>query len=344
MKVGIPNVTGYAGAELARILYRHPEVEIVSVTGRSMAGQPLGNVYPHLDACDLNIESELSGSLDFVFSALPHAASAERLEPFIREGIRTVDMSADFRLKDLAEYTHWYRVDHPCPDLMEDAVYGLPELHREEIEEASVAATPGCYPTGAILAVAPALAADIIEPDVIVDAKSGVSGAGRQSSIGFGYSEINESVKAYALDGHRHHPEIYQELDNLNQTAELKLTFLTHLIPMTRGILSSCYAPLKEGVLADGEEGIQQVREIYDEFHSGEIFARVVEEPPATKQTTGNNVCAIYPTIDLRSNRLIVVSALDNLVKGAAGAAVQCMNVMSGFPEPAGLEQLALWP
>ncbi len=344
MKVGIINVTGYAGMELARILRRHPEVEIASATGRSLAGRRLGEVFPHLSECDIEITSDITESVDFVFSALPHAASAERLEPFIAQGVKTVDVSADFRLKDLDEYTYWYKIDHPCPQFMETAVYGLPELHRDEIAQTRLVGNPGCYPSAAVLALAPAVQAGIIEPDIVVDAKSGVSGAGRGGSVALNFSEVNENFKAYNLDGHRHHPEIVQELDAIGQSDGLRLTFLTHLAPMTRGILVSCYAPLKPGALPSGEAGKDSVREIYQSRYADEPFANVVPLPPQTKHTSGNNDCAIHATIDLRADRLIAIACLDNLVKGAAGAAVQNMNVMCGFDETAGLDQLALYP
>lgn len=352
MKVGIINVTGYAGMELARILRRHPEVEIAAATGRSLAGQRLGDAFPHLAACDIEITTDITESVDFVFSALPHAASAERLEPFIADGIKAVDISADFRLKDLDEYTGWYKITHPCPQYMEDAVYGLTELHRDEIAQTGLVGNPGCYPSAAILALAPAIESGITTGDVVVDAKSGVSGAGRGGSVALNYSEVNENFKAYNLDGHRHHPEITQELGQLtadggngpSQGPDLNLTFLTHLAPMTRGILVSCYAPLRDGAVPDGEAGRDAVRDIYNEYYEGEPFAKVAPDAPQTKHTYGNNDCVIYPTIDLRANRLIVIACLDNLVKGAAGSAVQNMNVMCGFDETAGLEQLALYP
>ena len=344
MKVGIINVTGYAGMELARILRRHPEVEIAAVTGRSLVGQRLGEVFPHLASCDIEITPDITESVDVVISALPHAASAERLEPFIEQGVKAIDISADFRLKDLDEYSYWYKIDHPCPQYMETAVYGLPELHREEIAQTGLVGNPGCYPSAAILAMAPAIDAGIVDPDVVVDAKSGVSGAGRGGSIDLNFSEVNENFKAYNLDGHRHHPEIVQELDELGNGDELRLTFLTHLVPMTRGILVTCYAPLNAGALPGGEDGKAAVREIYNDYYADEPFAKVVPQPPQTKHTSGNNDCVIHPTIDLRADRLIAIACLDNLVKGAAGSAVQNMNVMCGFEETAGLEQLALYP
>ena len=235
MKVGIINITGYAGSELARILYRHPEVEVVSVTGRSSAGQQLNEVFPHLTALDLTIEPELSGSLDLVFSALPHKASAEACIPVLKQGVKVVDISADFRLKQPDQYQEWYGVDHPDPTLLEEAVYGLTELHRDDVKASRLVANPGCYPTSAILGLAPAVAEGIITRDIIVDSKSGVSGGGRSLTLTNHFSEVNENVFAYALNGHRHLPEITQELAPLANQA-LNLTFLTHLIPMTRGL------------------------------------------------------------------------------------------------------------
>ncbi len=344
MKVGIINVTGYAGVELARILARHPDAEITSVTGRSAAGKKLGDVFPHLSEIDLTIGEDVTESVDVVFSALPHAASAERIGSALDDGVKAVDISADFRLKDLSVYEDWYSVQHPRPEHMEHAVYGLTELHRDEVRDANLVANPGCYPTASILALAPAVEAGIIEGDIIVDAKSGVSGAGRGLSLKTHYSEVNENFMAYSVDGHRHLPEIQQELDQLHDDGELSITFMTHLAPMTRGILASCYAPLKPGAIASGDAAKAEIREVYDDFYGGETFAKVVDAPPMTKHTLGNNDCVIYPTVDIRTNRLVVFSCIDNLVKGAAGQAIQNMNLMFGLPESAGITQLALYP
>ena len=343
MKVGIINITGYAGSELARILYRHPEVEVTSVTGRSAAGQQLNEVFPHLASMDMTIEAELSGSLDLVFSALPHKASAEACIPVLEQGVKVVDISADFRLKQADEYTEWYGVDHPDPTYLEEAVYGLTELHRDDVSASRLVANPGCYPTSAILALAPAVSEKAITQDIIVDSKSGVSGGGRSLTITNHFSEVNENVFAYALKGHRHLPEITQELAHLSDKA-LNLTFLTHLIPMTRGILSSCYATLAEPANWVGDGGREKILNLYRDFYAEDPFVRVVATPPQTKQTLGNNLCLIHPSIDERTGRLIVISCLDNLVKGAAGQAVQNMNLMCGFPEDTALEALAVYP
>jgi len=341
LRVGIINVTGYAGMELARILSRHPSAQLTSVTGRSAAGKRLGDVLPHLSAVDLRITEDLTDSVDLVFSALPQTASAERLAPLLEQGVRAVDISADFRLRDVEEYREWYQADHPCPQYLEEAVYGLPELNRQEVASARLVANPGCYPAAAILALAPAVRGGIIDLDIIVDAKSGVSGAGRG---GHQYSEVNESVAAYALDGHRHQPEIRQELGRLDDSIDLRLTFVPHLVPMTRGILATCYAPLREGAIAGGEAAGAEVRDLYSAFYKDEPFVEVAGSPPTTKHTLGSNNCVVYPTVDTRTRRLIVVSCIDNLVKGAAGQAVQNMNLMYGFPEDEGLQQLALYP
>jgi len=341
IKIGIINVTGYAGAELARLLYNHPEVEIACVTGRSEAGKKLAEVFPHLAAIGLTIEPEIAAGIDFAFSALPHAASAEACAPLVRAGVPVVDISADFRIKDPAEYAEWYGVTHPAPDLLPDAIYGLPELYRNRIKTAKLVANPGCYPESALLGLAPAAKAGIISPDVIVDSKSGVSGAGRGLKLNLHLGESAESVSAYSLDGHRHLPEIVQELAALSPSSQAPtVTFTPHLIPMTRGILSTCYATLAPGANLD----TGAVREIYKQFYKGEPFVRVADSPPSTKQTRGANDCLVYPTVDGRTDRLVVISVLDNLVKGAAGQAIQNMNLMLGLPETMALTGLAVYP
>ncbi|MCE2470138.1 MAG: N-acetyl-gamma-glutamyl-phosphate reductase [Dehalococcoidia bacterium] len=344
MKTGIVNVTGYAGVELARILHRHPEADLVSVTGRSAAGQRLGDVFPHLDDVELAIEPEIGASVDVVFSALPQVASAEACVPFVRSGVKVIDISADFRLHDPAVYRDWYGADHPAPDLLEMSVYGLTELDREGVAGAALVANPGCYPTGALLALAPAAKAGLITERVIVDAKSGVSGAGRGLSLTTHFSEVNENVFAYGVDGHRHLPEITQELRRLRPGYEPEVIFIPHLIPMTRGILDSVYADFADGAFASPEQAKAEVQALYRDFYQDDPFVRVVGASPQTKQTWGNNHCLVYPTVDQRTGRLMVFAALDNLVKGAAGQAVQNMNLMFGLPEEAGLEQLALYP
>ena len=337
MKIGIINVTGYAGVELARLLYQHPEVELSSVTGRSAAGQSLSEVFPHLAGIDLTIKAEL-GDVELAFCAMPHKESAKEVIPLLKKGVRVVDISADFRLKDAPQYPQWYGFSHPAPQLLAQAVYGLPELHRAQIAAANLVANPGCYPTGAILALAPAVKAGLIEPDIVVDSKSGVSGAGRTLSLTTHYSEANEDVSAYALEGHRHLPEITQELKLLNAKLSPAVTFVPHLIPMTRGILTTCYAPLAKKI------GEKELKKLYRDFYKDEPFVRVADSPPHTKHTWGSNLCIVYPTVDQRTGKLVVISAIDNLVKGAAGQAIQNMNLMLGLPETMGLEALPVYP
>ena len=344
MKVGILNITGYGGIELARILNRHPEFEITSITGRSAAGEQLADIFPHLSVLDLTIKDQLDEGLDIVFSALPHAASAQKLMPYIEQGQRVIDFSADFRLNDPKEYQFWYGTDHPLPSYLSTASYGLPELNRESIKTSSLVANPGCYPTASILALAPAMATGLITEDVIIDAKSGVSGAGRGLSLNTHFSELNESVKAYSVSGHRHMPEVVQEIDKLNNDVKIKLTFLTHLIPITRGILVSVYAGINPSKLEGKSNTVDLIRDLYRDYYKDEQFVTVTNQPPTTKQTLGTNQCLIYPTIDTRNNRLIVIACIDNLVKGAAGQAVQNANILFGLPEETGLEDLALYP
>ena len=341
-KVGIINVTGYVGIELARLLCQHPEVELASITGRSAAGQKLGQAFPHLSNIDMTIEAKL-GDVELAFSAMPHEESAKEVIPLLNCGVKVVDMSADFRLKEAGDYQRWYGFAHPAPQLLAKAVYGIPELYREKIAEAQLVANPGCYPTCSILALAPAVAAGIIENDIVVDAKSGVSGAGRTLKLGSMFSEVDEDVTAYSLDGHRHLPEIVQEVSALAGGAAAKITFVPHLMPMTRGMLSACYATLIPDKLP-GKNIKETIRKIYVDYYANEPFVRVVEAPPHTKHTQASNFCHVYPTFDPRTGKLIVISCIDNLVKGAAGQGVQNMNVMLGLPETSGLLAPAIFP
>ncbi len=336
VRIGILNVTGYAGVELARLLAGHPNVELISVTGRSSAGQKLGQVFPHLASIDLTIESELS-EVDFVFSALPHHESVAAVLPLIEKGIPVIDISADFRLKDAALYQEWYGFQHPAPLLLSDAVYGLPEIYRSSIGKSKLVANPGCYPTASILALTPALKAGLISGNIVIDAKSGLSGAGRALKLTSHYCEANEDVTAYAVSSHRHQPEIAQELKSIDNAIG-SVVFAPHLVPMTRGILATCYAPLKEKMSAEA------VAALYTDFYRSEPFVRVVPEPPHTKQVAGSNMCLVYATVDVRSGFLIAIAAIDNLIKGAAGQAIQNMNLMLGLPETAGLPRIAQFP
>ena len=342
MKAAIINVTGYAGSELARLLWHHSDVDLVSVTGRSAAGKRLPEVLPHLWEIDLPVTESVDVSVDVVFSALPSGASAAALAPLVKGGVKAVDIAADFRLHDPTAFKRAYNVDHPAPQLVGKAVYGLPELHREAIKQTNLVANPGCFPEAALLALAPAVREGLVADDIIVDAKSGISGAGRgglATNIMDHFAEANENAMAYGLEGHGHQPEIAQELAELREAEDAKVTFIPHRIPMTRGILATCYAPLVNESI-----GKQRVRELYWEFYRGEPYVRVTDTPPQTKQTTGTNMCLVYPAVDERAARLVVVSCLDNLMKGAAGQAVQNMNLMSGLPETAGPDHLPLYP
>jgi N-acetyl-gamma-glutamyl-phosphate reductase len=340
IKAGIINVTGYVGAELARLLYQHPQVELITVTGRSAAGQKLGDVFPNFAGTNYIIKAELDSEIDIAFSAMPHKSSVDVVPSLLKQGIKVVDASADFRLKNAGEYPKWYGFTHPSPELLTEAVFGLPELHRGEIASASLVANPGCYSTGAILALAPIAKERLIYPDIVVDSKSGISGAGRTLSLTTHYSEAEENVLAYSLEGHRHLPEIEQELKTLNPSFSLSITFVPHLVPMTRGILSTCYAKL-----ADSRQlTANSLKQLYREFYKHAPFVQITTKPPHTKHVWGTNFCLIYPTIDSKTARLIVISCLDNLVKGGAGQAVQNMNLMFSLPETTGLEALAIYP
>ena len=337
----ILNVTGYVGAELARLLYGHPDVKIAVVTGRSAAGKRLPEIFPHLFPIDLPIvETVEPGSTDVVFSALPHAAAAEQLLPFIDAGVPVIDVSADFRLKRVEEYEAAYKVTHPAPQLLSQAVYGVPELHRRELEAATLIAVPGCHATGVILGLAPLFAAGLIEQRVIADTKTGLSGAGRALELNVHFSEADENVAPYALDGHRHRPEMTQELGLLAEAPQPEITFVPHYIPMTRGILSTCYANLRAGQSLNRDS----IKQVYRDFYRDAPFVHVSDAAPSTKHVAGTNYCVVHPSIDRLTGQIVVASALDNLGKGAAGAMVQCMNVMLGLPETTGLQSLGLFP
>ncbi|MBA2392984.1 MAG: N-acetyl-gamma-glutamyl-phosphate reductase [Ktedonobacteraceae bacterium] len=357
--VSIINVTSYTGLELLRALSQHPQFVVTSVTGRSAAGERIDSIFPQLCATTLAmgqttpaidpslILTEEPAQTDLAFVCLPHAAAAEMAAHLLERGTKVVDLSADFRLHDVATYEQWYKHTHPVPALLESAVYGLCELHRERIRTASLIANPGCHATTSILALAPALAAGIIGPDVIIDSKTGISGAGRSLTLSSHYAEANEDTSAYSVSGHRHLPEITQELEEAALAGGhpieggLRLTFLPHLLPMTRGILATCYANLQPGQrLPDADN----VRNIYKEYYADEPFVHVVDTPPHTKWSYGSNHCFIHPFIDTRTQRLVVLSCLDNLVKGAAGQAVQNANLLYGFSETAGLSSLGVNP
>ncbi|MDW7673300.1 MAG: N-acetyl-gamma-glutamyl-phosphate reductase [Bacillota bacterium] len=351
IKVGIVGATGYTGLELIRILLNHPHVELTVVTSRSYQGKKLSSVFPNLlgltdlvcTELDLNT---ISTSCDVVFIALPHGHADKVASAMLEAGKRVVDLGADFRLKDMEAYRQWYQEESAHEGLLQQAVYGLPELYREKLRKAKLVANPGCYPTCATLALAPLLAARIVDPtSIIIDAKSGVSGAGRSLALGSHYAEVNESFKAYKVANHRHTPEIEQVLSEVADEPII-LSFTPHLVPMTRGILATSYVSLAKAEVGreqpNSEVTQAKINELYQNFYQGEQFVKLLtDQLPQTNWVAGTNNCHIAATLDKRTNRIVVVSAIDNLVKGAAGQAVQNMNIMFGLAEIAGLSLIS---
>jgi N-acetyl-gamma-glutamyl-phosphate reductase len=344
LKVAIVGASGYTGLELLRILHCHPEVAVTCVTSEQSAGKRISDVFPQLmgryDQMLENLEPvRVADNVDFIFTALPHKAAMEVVPTFLKLGRRVVDLSADYRLRDPKEYAAWYE-PHLNPEMLAKAVYGLPEVRRAKIRGAKLVANPGCYPTSVILGLAPLLKGGIIDPaTVIADSKSGVSGAGRGAKVESLYCEVNEGLKAYGIANHRHTPEIEQEL-SLLAGQKMIISFTPHLAPMDRGILSTIYARLT------GAVDTAKLLRLYAEHYHGEPFVRVLPEGrfPSTSFVRGANFCDIGLVADSRTGRVVVVSAIDNLVKGAAGQAVQNMNIMCGFPEAMGLEGLPVFP
>ncbi len=337
--------TGYTGAELVRLLLGHPSTMLASVVGHSTAGQPVADVLPSLrgivDGAVKPFDPEaIAAEADVAFCALPHAASAEAVSALRHCDLRVLDLSADFRFEDLSVYEAWYG-KHPVPARLPEAVYGLVELHREAIRTADLIAVPGCYPTAATLALAPLVKESLIAADgIVVDAKSGVSGAGRGLSASTHFPEAGEGVRAYKAAAHRHGPEIEQELSRL-AGSEVRITFVPHLLPMTRGILATCYVrPTGEGV--DAGACARAARALY----AGSPSVQVLDDGahPDTLWVRGSNRVHVSYVDDARTGTVIAMSAIDNLVKGAAGQAIQCLNVRCGFDEGAGLEAPAMWP
>jgi N-acetyl-gamma-glutamyl-phosphate reductase len=344
IKVAICGGSGYTGSELLRLLALHPGVEVTAVTSEQSSGLCVTDLFPHLLSYkDLRFErlekDVLLDKGEFFFTALPHSASQEAVDFFYKNGKKVIDLSADYRLRDRAVYSKWYGVDHNYPDTLKSAVYGLPEIYRERIRHASVTANPGCYPTSVILALYPAFKHGLIEPGTIVaDSKSGVSGAGRKSDTAYSFCEINQGFRAYAIGTHRHTPEIEQEL-SLQAKKSLQVTFTPHLLPVSRGILSTVYADLIV------KTPLNEIIALYKETYDSEPFLDVMDEGkyPDVKNVRGTNYCQIGIGMG-STGKLIVVSAIDNLVKGASGQAVQNMNIMCGFQEKTALGSLAVAP
>ncbi|MBN2653617.1 MAG: N-acetyl-gamma-glutamyl-phosphate reductase [Nitrospirae bacterium] len=344
-KIGICGGSGYTGAELLRILNLHPDVEITAITSEKSAGKTVPEIFPHLTAYkhlvyEPLINEKLLSKADIFFMALPHGASQIAVDYFFSNGKKVIDLSADYRIKNPSVYEEWYKLPHQKTATLAKAVYGLPELYRKDIKNAALIANPGCYPTGSILALAPVLKAGLVDLDSIsIDAKSGVSGAGRKSDMVFSYCEVNDGFKAYGLGTHRHTPEIEQVLSSVAQS-DILLNFTPHLVPMDRGIVSTIYCRLKKDITTS------DVLSIYQQAYTNEQFVVVLPEGkyPDAKHVRGTNYCHIGLKVNKRTNTLIIVSAIDNLVKGASGQAVQNMNLMLGIDEAAAIKGLALFP
>jgi N-acetyl-gamma-glutamyl-phosphate reductase len=334
VKAAVAGANGYAGMTLVNLLARHPGVQLSQLSSRSYAGKPYSDVFPLLDLTGDFVPEPSPKGLDVVFSCLPHNVGASKASGWIAAGARVIDMSADFRLSDPKQYPIWYRQEHPAPGLLGKAVFGLPELHERELKDAALVAVPGCYSTASILALAPAVAAGLAAADFVVDAKSGVSGAGRSPGAGVHFSEVNESVGAYAIGGHRHLPELTQELGKLSRNGDVQVTFVPHLIPMTRGILATCYFDLKGS--------LEELQDAYREFYAGQPFTRVVDHTPATKLASHTNLCLV--NVAAQGKKAVVTAALDNLIKGASGQGVECFNIAFGFDRKTALEGPAQWP
>ena len=337
IKAGIIGATGYAGQELIRLLYNHSDIDIVHLSSHSYAGKKLSEVYPNFTGI-MDIElagldaQQMADDCDVIFFALPHGLAAGQISEDLLKKVKIIDLGADFRLKDKEVYENWYNVKHPAPEFLKEAVYGLCELNREKIKTARIAANPGCYTTCSITSLAPLAAGDLIDlSSLIIDAKSGITGAGRSLSLPTHFTESNESFKAYGVGTHRHTPEIEQELSTI-AGKDIILSFTPHLVPMNRGILTTSYASLTKET--DSEELI----DLYKEYYKNENFIRISKDSlPETRFVRNSNFVDIGIKTDPRTNRVIIIAAIDNLIKGAAGQAVQNMNIMFCLPEDKGL-------
>ncbi|MGB9713149.1 MAG: N-acetyl-gamma-glutamyl-phosphate reductase [Dissulfurimicrobium sp.] len=345
LRIAIIGGSGYTGIELLRLLRGHPKARVVAVTSRRFAGKLLADVFPSLYGLYDGLAfsepdiGSLAGDIDVAFTAVPHKAAMAIVSELLEAGLRVIDLSADFRLRDQKTYEAWYE-PHSAPHLLSHAVYGLTEIYRAKITAARLVANPGCYPTSALLPLIPLLRAGLVDPkDIVIDSKSGASGAGRNPSIGTLFCEVNEAFKAYKIGEHRHTPEIEQEL-SLAAGTDVVVNFTPHLVPMSRGILTTIYA--KPAKAASTSELIEALRVFYQD----RPFVRILPQGlfPDVSSVRGSNFCDIGLKIEGRTNRLIIISAIDNLVKGASGQAIQNMNIMHGIPEAAGLDAAPLFP
>ena len=345
IKAGIMGATGYAGGELARLLLQRDDVEITWYGSKSYVDQKYASVFKNMvqfvdDACmDDNMEA-LAEQADVIFTATPQGFCASLMNETVLSKAKVIDLSADYRIKDVAVYEEWYNIEHKTPEYIQEAVYGLPEINREKIKDARLIANPGCYPTCSFLSVYPLVKEGLIDPNtVIIDAKSGTSGAGRGAKVDNLYCEVNESIKAYGVGVHRHTPEIEEQL-SLAAGKPVTISFTPHLVPMNRGILVTAYGTLLKSVT------YEEVKAIYDKYYENEYFVRVLgrDEAPQTKWVEGSNFVDVNYKIDPRTNRVVMMGAMDNLVKGAAGQAIQNMNIMFGLPENQGLKLVPMFP
>lgn len=341
-RIAVLGASGYAGGELVRLVDAHPDLELTHLGGHSSEGERLSAVHPHLDGGERVIQSNdpaAVGDVDLVFLALPHGASAEPAMSLLERGVKIVDLGSDFRLTTLERYEEAYGTAHPHPDQLGSWVYGLPELFGDDIADSNRVAAPGCYPTSAILPLAPLIADGLLEPGIIVDSMSGVSGAGRAAKPGLMFGAVDEGVVAYGVLTHRHRPEMEQALAAVATDGSAPTVLFTpHLVPMQRGILSTCYAPAVPGTTQ--EDAVASLRAAYGD----EPFVDVIDTPPQTRWVVGSNRALLNVNVDPRTNMVVVLSAIDNLLKGAAGQAVQCANLMFGLPETAGLTRTGWMP
>jgi len=344
VKVGIVGGTGYTGVELLRLLANHVQSEVVAITSRSEAGVKVADMYPNLrgfyDLAFSEPSAEVLTACDVVFFATPHGVAMSMAEELTSAGVKVIDLAADFRINDLETWAKWYGFEHTCPDLMAQVAYGMPELFREKVKQANIIANPGCYPTTVLLGIKPLLEAGLIElQGIIADGKSGVSGAGKGANVAMLGAEMSESFKAYGVGGHRHLPEMKDKMQELTGE-EVDLTFVPHLVPMVRGMESTIYATLKEDV---SQETLQA---LYEKTYQDEYFVDVMPAGslPETRMTKGSNMCRLSVFRPQNGRLVVVTSVIDNLVKGAAGQAVQNMNILFDLPESTGLTQVALLP